>query len=193
MGRPPIHDRPMTGAERQRRYIAPLKAAATQAQAQGSTGLRQGDTALRQKVAMPEQELAQQRAMPKAARQAVPNGKIAQAEAQKNQAPPPTHRLEIRDGTPKEAEQAIKAVWERLDDKHRPLLLRFATYPVMLSEVWPKLPADKQILEQVLLSAIVAWEIFPTRQPHPKSRKAFKRWAAYWFDPALWVRWQDPT
>jgi len=69
------HDRRRT----HRRYIAGLKAAATQAHAQGSTGLRQENTALRQNVTVLEQELAQQRATAKPRQQAanVPSGKIA--------------------------------------------------------------------------------------------------------------------
>ena len=65
MGRPPIGKRAMTDAERHRRYIARLTAAARQAQAQDSAGLRQENTALRQKVAVLEQELARQRAIAK--------------------------------------------------------------------------------------------------------------------------------
>lgn len=67
MGRPPIGKRAMTDAERHRRYMARLRAAATQAQ--GSTGLRQ-------KVTVLEQALAQQVTTAKPRQQAadVPSG-----------------------------------------------------------------------------------------------------------------------
>jgi nitrate reductase beta subunit len=179
-----------TNAERQRRYIANLKAAA--AQVQDSASLRQENAALRQENTALKQE--QQRAMAKAARQeglamkalmaavTKPNGGVvgfldANLEFHEAECPPP-YRLLIPHWVPPEAQPAIAEMWkDTLPDKEvRMALKRLATDKKMEGGVWEKLRNVKGAAE-IVPSAIEAFERSALLRPpsQSKQREALQR------------------
>jgi hypothetical protein len=194
-----------TNAERQRRHIGKLKAAA-----EDSIRLRQENTALRQKVTALEQELAQQGATAKtslgmvglgmeALQAARTKGSIGVArvgigeEAATTEAP----RLQIPPWVPQEERQAIEETWKLpffdFDENARKALKRLVTDDRM-RDLRKKLP------EGAIASAIYALGIFPLLRPKPPSRKRaarqrrerdLQRWEQHCFKH--WVKHPHPT
>jgi hypothetical protein len=194
-----------TNAERQRRYMAKLKSAATQAHAQDSTGLLQENTALRRKVTalerkvtVLEQELAQQRAMAKRflgnRAAGVPSGKIERVSgrgialhfptARPWPPPDPAPRLLIPKWVPERARQAIKKEWKFafLNENVREALKRLATDRRM-RKVWEKLsdPDGIGLAEYLIIpAAVYALGSFPLRRQKPRSRNRADKNRADW-------------
>jgi hypothetical protein len=189
-----------TSTERSRRYRAKLKAAATQAQAQAqdSTGLQRKNAALRRKITVREQELAQQRAMAKqeglgmkATRAAMtkPNGGFVGVldenfEFHEFLSPPP-NPLSIPSWVPEEARPAIKKKWEETlpDEEIRMALKRLATDGRM-RRVWEKLRKVKGVADvaEIIPWAIEAIVMFPVlrRPPQSKRREEWERYGRHW-------------
>jgi hypothetical protein len=196
-----------TSTERSRRYRAKLKAAA-QAQAQDSNGLQRENTALRQKVTVLERDLAQQRAMAKAAQQEGLALKALKAAMNK-----PCGGYEFYDNetrefhdalsrrlyplsilyAPEEARPAIKKMWEgTLPDKDvRAALERLATHDKMRG-VWKKL-ANVNGVAEIIPLAIEALIMFPVLRPPPQSkrREAWERYERHY--RKLWIKHPHPT
>jgi hypothetical protein len=194
-----------TNAERQRRYIANLKAAA--AQVQGSASVRQENAALRQQITALKQE--QQRAMAKAARQeglatkalkaavTKPNGVVgfldANLEFHEAGCPPP-YPLVIPSWVPPEARPAIAEMWkDTLPDKEvRTALKRLATDKKMDDDVWKKLRNVKGVAEIVpsAIEALVRSALLRS-PPQSKRREALQRYQQHL--DKLWINHPHPT
>ena len=188
-----------TSTQRSRRYRAKLKAAATQAQ--DNTGLRQEITALRR-------ELAQQRAMAKAAQQeglalkalkaalTKPNGGFVFYDDETREFHDGLSRRPYRLSilyAPEEARPAIKKMWEgTLPDKDvRAALERLATHDKMRG-VWKKL-ANVNGVAEIIPLAIEALIMFPVLRPPPQSkrREAWERYERHY--RKLWIKHPHPT
>jgi hypothetical protein len=191
-----------TSTERSRRYLAKLKAAATQAQ--DNTGLRQEITALRR-------ELAQQRAMAKAAQQeglalkalkaalTKPNGGFVFYDDETREFHDGLSRRPYRLSilyAPEEARPAIKKMWEgTLPDKDvRAALERLATTHRMRG-VWEKLRDMKNVAEIIPLAikALIAFPVLRVLRPPPQSkrREAWERYERHYHK--VWIKHQHPT
>jgi hypothetical protein len=182
-----------TNAERQRRYIAKLK------------GREQETIALRQKVTMLKQELAQQRAMAKEglrmkALKAAPiklNGGVVgfhDANLEFHEALClPSHPLPILSWVLEEAQPAIEELWKAaLPDKEvRTALERLATDRRMRG-VWQKL-RDVEGVAQIIPLAIEAFTMFALLRPPPQSkrREAWQRYQQHL--DKLWINHPHPT
>jgi hypothetical protein len=204
----PAPKKAATSTERSRRYRTKLKAAATQAQAQDSTGLRQENAALRQKITVLEQELARQRAMANAAQQEGLALKALKRAMDKPCAGYEFYDNETREfhdalsrrpypltilWAPEEARPAIKKMWEgTLPDKDvRAALERLATDPRMRG-VWQKL-ANVNGVAEIIPLAIEALIMFPVLRPSPQSkrREAWERYERHY--RKLWMKHPHPT
>jgi hypothetical protein len=85
---------------------------------------------------------------------------------------------------PQAAEHRISELWATplgLHDRVRAFLERLATYPVMKTDVWEKLPHEPAGVEPNLVDwSFFAFTIFPNlRRPYPKTAPKLREWAKH--------------
>lgn len=223
----------LSNAERQRRYIARLKAAATRARAPRHlakwierkwpsrlfppevtsqiTELYQENAALRRKVAVLEQMLAQQQPMAKAVRQeglamtaraaamTKPNGGVVgfydpKLDEYYEAGCPPQYPLPKQPWIPAEAWPVIALLWEdTLPDKEVRMALERL---VMHRGVWEKLQKllhNRQGIAEIIPLAIRALWMFAVlrRPPQSNRREDWRRYRQH--QGKLWINHPHPT